>query len=225
MTSASTASRVTSCRFPEDTQRNVSWRPGIFGALDIGTTKMTCLIGKGEPDGSIQVLGHGWRRSHGIRSGSIVDIREAEAAIRATVGQAEEAAERRMDSLVVNLSCGRPLSRLVDAQIPIGGREVTAGDVQRLIAEGQARAWMEGREVIHTLPIGYVVDSIPGIADPIGHQCEELATRMHVVDMNSSALRTLDAVLQHAELKLDGLVASPLPPASQSWPPKSANWV
>lgn len=194
---------------PEDTQRNVSWRPGIFGALDIGTTKMTCLIGKGEPDGSIQVLGHGWRRSHGIRSGSIVDIREAEAAIRATVGQAEEAAERRMDSLVVNLSCGRPLSRLVDAQIPIGGREVTAGDVQRLIAEGQARAWMEGREVIHTLPIGYVVDSIPGIADPIGHQCEELATRMHVVDMNSSALRTLDAVLQHAELKLDGLVASP----------------
>lgn len=194
---------------PEETPRNVTWRPGIFGALDIGTTKMTCLIGKGEPDGSIQVLGHGWRRSHGIRSGSIVDIREAEAAIRATVGQAEEAAERRMDSLVVNLSCGRPLSRLVDAQIPIGGREVTAGDVQRLIAEGQARAWMEGREVIHTLPIGYVVDSIPGIADPIGHQCEELATRMHVVDMNSSALRTLDAVLQHAELKLDGLVASP----------------
>ncbi len=194
---------------PEETPRNVTWRPGIFGALDIGTTKMTCLIGKGEPDGSIQVLGHGWRRSHGIRSGSIVDIRDAEAAIRATVGQAEEAAERRMDSLVVNLSCGRPLSRLVDAQIPIGGREVTAGDVQRLIAEGQARAWMEGREVIHTLPIGYVVDSIPGIADPIGHQCEELATRMHVVDMNSSALRTLDAVLQHAELKLDGLVASP----------------
>ncbi|GBR43147.1 cell division protein FtsA [Gluconobacter roseus] len=194
---------------PEETHRNIAWRPGIFGALDIGTTKMTCLIGKGEADGSIQVLGYGWRRSHGIRSGSIVDIREAEAAIRATVGQAEEAAERRMDSLVVNLSCGRPLSRLVDAQIPIGGREVTAGDVQRLIAEGQARAWMEGREVIHTLPIGYVVDSIPGIADPIGHQCEELATRMHVVDMNSSALRTLDAVLQHAELKLDGLVASP----------------
>ncbi|MFT8611438.1 MAG: cell division protein FtsA [Gluconobacter oxydans] len=194
---------------PEDTQRNVSWRPGIFGALDIGTTKMTCLIGKGEPDGSIQVLGHGWRRSHGIRSGSIVDIREAEAAIRATVGQAEEAAERRMDSLVVNLSCGRPLSRRGDAPLPIGGRALTAGGVERRIAEGQARAWMEGREVIHTLPIGYVVDSIPGIADPIGHQCEELATRMHVVDMNSSALRTLDAVLQHAELKLDGLVASP----------------
>ncbi|KXV61871.1 cell division protein FtsA, partial [Gluconobacter japonicus] len=79
---------------PEETSKPRVWRNGVFGALDIGTTKMTCLIGKGEPDGSIQVLGYGWRRSHGIRSGSIVDIREAEAAIRATVGQAEEAAER-----------------------------------------------------------------------------------------------------------------------------------
>ena len=194
---------------PEETSKPRVWRNGVFGALDIGTTKMTCLIGKGEPDGSIQVLGYGWRRSHGIRSGSIVDIREAEAAIRATVGQAEEAAERRMDSLVVNLSCGHPRSRLIDAHLPIGGREVTDGDVQRLIADGQARAWSEGRDVIHTLPIGYVVDSMPGIADPRGHQCEQLATKLHVVDMNSSALRTLDTVLQHSELKLDGLVSSP----------------
>lgn len=194
---------------PEETSKPRVWRNGVFGALDIGTTKMTCLIGKGEPDGSIQVLGYGWRRSHGIRSGSIVDIREAEAAIRATVGQAEEAAERRMDSLVVNLSCGHPRSRLIDAQLPIGGREVTDGDVQRLIADGQARAWSEGRDVIHTLPIGYVVDSMSGIVDPRGHQCEQLATKLHVVDMNSSALRTLDTVLQHSELKLDGLVSSP----------------
>ena len=194
---------------PEETSKPRIWRNGVFGALDIGTTKMTCLIGKGEPDGSIQVLGYGWRRSHGIRSGSIVDIREAEAAIRATVGQAEDAAERRMDSLVVNLSCGHPRSRLIDAQLPIGGREVTDGDVQRLIADGQARAWSEGRDVIHTLPIGYVVDSMSGIADPRGHQCEQLATKLHVVDMNSSALRTLDTVLQHSELKLDGLVSSP----------------
>ncbi|EHH68656.1 cell division protein FtsA [Gluconobacter morbifer] len=194
---------------PEESAHPKSWRPGIFGALDIGTTKMTCLIGRGESDGSIQVLGYGWRRSHGVRSGSIVDIREAEAAIRATVGQAEDSAERRMDSLVVNLSCGRPESRLIDARQPIGGREVTAGDVQRLIMEGQVLAWREGREVIHTLPIGYVVDSISGIADPVGHQCEQLATKLHVVDMNASALRTLDTVLQRSELKLDGLVSSP----------------
>lgn len=194
---------------PEERSRAVSWRPGIFGALDIGSTKMACLIGKGEPDGSLQILGHGWRRSHGIRSGAIVDIREAEAAIRATVAQAEEAAERRMDSLVVNLSCGRPFSRLIDAQFAVGGREVTETDVQQLVAEGQARAWTEGREIIHSLPIGYAIDSIAGIVDPIGHQCQELATRLHVVDMNSSALRTLDTVLQHAELKLDALVASP----------------
>lgn len=195
---------------PEETARPRAWRPGVFGALDIGSTKMTCLIGRGESDGAIRVLGYGWRRAHGVRSGQIVDIREAEATIRATVGQAEDAAERRMDSLVVNLSCGHPRSRLVDARIAVGGREVTEADVQRLLAEGQSAAWAEGRDVVHALPIGYAVDSVTSVADPVGHLCETLATRLHVVDMNASALRTLDTVLQRSELKLDGLVSSPL---------------
>lgn len=195
---------------PDEPRSTRTWKPGVFGALDIGSTKMTCLIGRGEPDGSLRVLGYGWRRSRGIRSGSIVDIREAEAAIRATVGQAEEAAERRMDSLVVNLSCGHPQSRLIDARMQIGGREVTDGDVRRLMNEGQARAWSEGREVMHTLPVGFAVDNVPGVVDPRGHQCDQLAAKLHVIDMNASSLRTLDAVMHHAELKMGGLVSSPL---------------
>ncbi|QDH16278.1 cell division protein FtsA [Swingsia samuiensis] len=195
---------------PDEKEKPLSWRSGYFGALDIGTTKVTCLIGRGNNNGSLEVVGYGWRRSHGVRTGSIVDIQKAEAVIRATVGQAEEAAERRIDSLVVNLSCGHPHSRLVDCHLPLGGREVTDGDVQRLIAEGQAKAWQEGRDIIHTLPIGYMVDRMYGIVDPRGHQGEQINSKLNIIDMNSSALRTLDTVLQHAELKLDALVSSPL---------------
>ncbi|GBR44975.1 cell division protein FtsA [Neokomagataea thailandica] len=194
---------------PEDTRPTPAWRSGTFGVLDIGSTKMTCFIGRGESDGSLSILGHGWRRSHGIRSGSIVDIREAEAAVRATVGQAEDTAEKRLDSLTVNLSCGHPASRWIDVRLPIGGREVTAHDVNHLRTEAKALAWAEGRSIIHNLPLGYLVDGMAGVTDPRGHQCTELSARFHVVDMHSSALRTLDTVLQRAELRLDGLVSSP----------------
>ncbi|MCQ9156062.1 cell division protein FtsA [Acidomonas methanolica] len=186
------------------------WRPGIFGVLDIGSTKMTCLIGRGEADGSLRVLGYGWRRSRGIRNGAVVDLREAEQAIRATVGQAEEAADKRLDEVTVNLSCGQPESRLFNVRMPIGGREVTAQDVARTIAEGQARAHTEGRSVIHTLPVGFSVDQTSGIVDPRGHLCEHLSGHLHVVDAATTALRTLDSVLARAELKLAGLVSSPL---------------
>ncbi|WP_025884735.1 cell division protein FtsA [Asaia prunellae] len=186
------------------------WRVGTFGVLDIGSTKMTCLIGRGESDGTLRVLGYGWRRSRGIRNGNIVDLKEAEQAIRATVGQAEDAADRRLDDIAVNLSCGHPESRLFNARMPIGGHEVSDADMGRVVAEGQSRAYTEGRTVIHTLPIGYAVDDTYGIIDPRGQVCEQLTARLHVVDAATAAVRTLDSVLMRSELKMTSLVSASL---------------
>ncbi|CAI9121630.1 cell division protein FtsA [Brytella acorum] len=186
------------------------WKSGVFGALDIGSTKMTCLIGKGEADGSLRVLGYGWRRSRGIRNGAVIDIHEAEQAIRATVGQAEDAADKRLDNVIVNLSCGHPESHVFNARMPIGGREITDGDVARVVAEGQNRARTEGRSIIHTFPIGYSVDDTGGIIDPRAHLCDHLTARLHMIDAGTTALRTLDSVVSRAELKIGGLVSAPL---------------
>ena len=58
-------------------------RTGPFGVLDIGTTKIVCLIGRTESDGTLRVLGFGWQKGRGVRGGGIVDLEEAERAIRA----------------------------------------------------------------------------------------------------------------------------------------------
>jgi NAD(P)-dependent dehydrogenase (short-subunit alcohol dehydrogenase family) len=72
--------------------------------LDIGSTKVVCLIARIESDGSPRVLGFGWQRGRGVKGGSIVDLEEAERAIRAAVGQAEEMADTRLSGAIVNLS-------------------------------------------------------------------------------------------------------------------------
>ena len=71
-------------------------RAGPFGVLDIGTTKIACLIGRTESDGTLRVLGFGWQRGRGVRGGGIVDLEDAEKAIRACVGQAEDMADTRL---------------------------------------------------------------------------------------------------------------------------------
>ncbi|GBR19319.1 cell division protein FtsA [Komagataeibacter nataicola] len=185
-------------------------RTGPFSVLDIGSTKIVCLIGRGEPDNTIRILGHGWRRSHGVRSGGIVDLREAESAIRNAVAQAEDMATERRDSIFVNLSCGHPESRHINARWPIGGREITKADVNRIIAEGRLRAVSEGRSAIHTLPLDYAVDDTQEVLDPRGHLCDLLSARLHVIDANTTALRNLEAVLSRVELKIAGMVSSPL---------------
>ncbi|GBQ89828.1 cell division protein FtsA [Gluconacetobacter johannae DSM 13595] len=203
-------SRVIALPPPDEPTPPHAWRPGTFGVLDIGSTKIICLIGRGEADGTLRVLGHGWRRSHGVKSGGIVDLRAAEAAIRAAVGQAEDAAERRLDKIYVNLSSGHPESRLFNVRWPVGGREITESDVRRVVTEGRMRAMSEGRSTIHTLPLDFSVDETAGVADPRGHLCDQLTSRLHVIDASTTALRNLETVLARAELKIEELVSAPL---------------
>ncbi|GBQ08108.1 cell division protein FtsA [Acetobacter cerevisiae] len=194
----------------ETNKRPRTWRNGYSAVLDIGSTKITCLIGKGEPNGSLKVIGCGWRRSAGVRNGAITDLQAAEAAIRATVGQAELMAERTIDRVVVNLSCGHPASRLFNVRWPVGGRVVTEADIRRVVTEGRVQATVEGRDVVHTLPIDFTVDDTEGVADPRGHLCDTLKARLHIIDAASTALLNLETVLSRAELKMEALVSSPL---------------
>jgi cell division protein FtsA len=196
---------------PTEKNRRVhTWRSGYTAVLDIGSSKITCLIGRGEPDGTLRVRGYGWRKSEGVKGGAITELREAEAAIRATVAQAETMAERPIDRVVVNLSCGHPASRLFNVRWPIGGRVVTEADIRRVITEGRLQAAVQGREVIHTLPIDFTVDDTEGVSDPRGHLCETLKARLHIIDAATTALLNLETVLARTDLKVEALVSSPL---------------
>ena len=165
----------------EEPDRPRHHRAGPFGVLDIGTTKIACLIGRTESDGTLRVLGFGWQRGRGVRAGGIVDLEEAERAIRACVGQAEDMADTRLRAVTVNLSCGQPESRLFNVQWPVGRpRRWTSTTSAACVVEGRARAESEGREVIHALPLTFSADETDGVVDPRGlylHDADRAAAR------------------------------------------------
>ncbi len=194
---------------PDPPQKLRHHRAGPFGVLDVGSTKVACLIGRMESDGTIRALGSGFTRSRGVRGGGITDLDEAERAIRAAVAMAEEMADYRLRSVTVNLSCGHPESRLFNVQWPVGGRQVNESDVRRVITEGRARAVTDGRETIHSLPVSFTVDETTGVADPRGHHCDQLSARLHVVDALSMALRNLGAAVSRCDLEISEVVCAP----------------
>ena len=198
---------------PDDTAERPRARPrqsGPFGVLDIGTTKIVCIIGRVESDFSMRVLGFGWQKGRGVRGGGILDIEDAERAIRAAVGQAEEEAGTRLNRVTVNLSCGQPESRLFNVQWPVGGRAVSEQDVRRVLTEGRGRAMSEGRTIIHSQPLAFAADAAEGVIDPRGLHCQTLAARLHVVDAVTTALRSLDACLSRCDLEIAELVSAPM---------------
>lgn len=184
-------------------------RTGIFGALDIGSTKITCMIGRAEADGTRRILGFGWQKGRGIRHGAITDLDEAERAIRAAVGQAEDMADTRLRAVTVNLGCGQPESRLFNVQWPVGGRVVSEDDIRHVVQEGRHRAESEGRDTIHILPLSFSVDETMRVEDPRGLHCETLTARLHVIDAVSSALRNLQTCLHRCDLEISELVSAP----------------
>jgi cell division protein FtsA len=194
----------------DEPQRSRAVRSGPFGVLDIGSTKIACLIGRAESDGRLRALGFGWQKGRGVKSGGIVDLEAAERAIRAAVGQAEDMADTRLKSVVVNLSCGQPESRLFNVQWPVDGRAVTADDVKRVVREARMRAASGGRETIHSLPLSFSTDETPGVTDPRGLFCETLTAQLHVVDAGNTALRSLAACLARCELDISALVSAPM---------------
>ncbi|MBV8455344.1 MAG: cell division protein FtsA [Acetobacteraceae bacterium] len=196
---------------PEEPERPRGGRSGPFGVLDIGSTKIVCLIGRTESDGRLRVLGFGWHKGKGVRGGGIVDLEEAERAIRAAVGQAEDMADTTLRSVIVNLTCGQPESRLFNVQWPIGaGRAVEEADVRRVITEGRVRAEVDGREIIHTLPLSFSTDETDRVADPRGLYCTTLTARLHIVDASVSALRSLGACIARCDLDIAELVSAPM---------------
>lgn len=191
----------------------------MVSALDIGSSKIVCIIARLTPDQSVgdhphrshtvEVVGFGQHRALGVKNGAIVDLDAAEQSIRMTVDAAERMSGLTVESVIVNLSAGRMMSESYAASVAIGGHEVEDADIHRVLKVGAAQSISEGRNVIHALPIAYALDHTAGILDPRGMVGGELGVDMHVVTAETAAYRNVIICVERCHLHVDAVVASP----------------
>jgi cell division protein FtsA len=124
-----------------------------LGVLDIGTTKMCCLIARQRPGGRLEVLGAGYQLAEGLRAGEIVDAEAVEASILAVVHEAEQAAGATLREVVLGVSAGRPRALRSTVELELGGRAVTGGDLAQALAHARAEARQDSAETLHALPV------------------------------------------------------------------------
>lgn len=203
----------------------------IVGLLDVGTSKICCAIASLEPakrnDGDVaggvagalvrprptglvpRIIGFGHQRSRGIKAGVIIDVEEAELAIRAAVSQAERSAGIELKNVHLGVSCGRLRSSNFAASAPVGGAVVRDDDVERVMQAGRTFAERDGRSLLHMNVIGYRLDGTEGIRDPRGLAGRKLGMDLHAVTADETPLRNFLLVLERSYLGVAALVASP----------------
>lgn len=194
-------------------------RPVIVSVLDVGTSKICCVIARLTPrplgdilpgrTHLIEVLGFGYQRSRGIKAGAVVDLDQAEKAIRLAVDAAERMAGLTVESLIVSLSCGRLGSETFSVKYDLSGSEVSENDIQRVLEIGASYKVKDGRTIVHALPIGYALDNNRGIRDPRGMIGSSLSVDTHLVSADAVPLRNLEISVNRAHLEVETMVATP----------------
>jgi cell division protein FtsA len=191
----------------------------VLSVLDVGTSKIVCLIARlnpSDPSDTLRgrthrcrILGIGHQRSRGIKGGAVVDLEAAEAAIRFAVDAAERMAGVQAESMIVNATGGRIGSRLYEAKAAISGRAVAHADIHRVLEACTARGAQEGRVVLHALPTGFSLDETRHIQDPRGMVGDQLGAQMHVLSCDAAAARNLMLAVERCHLSVSAMVATP----------------
>ncbi len=194
-------------------------RRALVAALDIGTSKIVCLIARLTPHApretlrrrshGIEILGLGHVEAHGMKSGHVADIHEAEEAIRRAVDLAERSAAVQLESVAVSVSAGRLASETFNACVDVAGSKVTDGDIARVLAAGSRHSARDGRVVLHSLPIGFSLDDARGVREPRGMLARQFGVDMHVVTADLATPRNLMLAVEQCHLAVEAMVASP----------------
>jgi cell division protein FtsA len=186
--------------------------PRTIVGIDVGTTKICTLVGEAYDDGQLRIIGVGVTPSRGLRKGVVVNVHEATEAITASVHKAERISGYEIDNAYVGVGGGHisAINSRGVVGISRGERGISQFDIDRALDAARAIAIPHNREIIHTIPRGYVVDGQEGVKDPVGMQGIRLEVEAHIVTGASTSVSNLVKCVREAGVEIDDLILQPL---------------
>jgi cell division protein FtsA len=192
-------------------------RTKLVAAVDIGTSKTTCLIAqlKPRPVGealprrthAIKIMGVGHVNSCGMKAGAVFNFKQIEQAVRLAIDPAESRG-LVVQSALLSVSGGRIRSETFPGSVDMAGM-VSDEDITRVLAAARPNPVGAGRATLHCLPDSYSVGATQGIRDPRMMLARRLSVEMHVVSIDGTVARDLMLALESCHVNVETMVASP----------------
>ena len=184
----------------------------IVAGLDIGTTKIACIVGRRNEQGKLEIMGMGKSKSDGVSRGVVTNIQRTVDSIKAAVQQAEDSAGVEITTVNVGIAGQHIRSMHHRGMITRQSleQEIRQQDIDQLIDDMYKLAMVPGEEIIHVLPQEYMVDSEQGVKDPIGMSGVRLEANFHIITGQVTAARNINKCVARANLEVTELILEPL---------------
>ncbi|MCB2129824.1 MAG: cell division protein FtsA [Rhodobacteraceae bacterium] len=202
--------------------RQAALQRGVIAVLDVGTSKIACLVLRFDsPDdpredglGSLagqsrfRVIGAATTRSRGVKFGEIHSMGETERAIRTAVQAAQKMAQTRVDHVIACFAGAQPRSYGLAGLVDLADGQVSESDVARALAACDIPDFGAGREVLHAHPVNFAIDHRSGFGDPRGHVGNQLSVDMHLLTIDTPAVQNLLYCIRRCDLEIAGIASS-----------------
>ncbi|MDA7577880.1 cell division protein FtsA [Flavobacteriales bacterium] len=179
--------------------------------LDIGTTKISVMIGKKNQYGKLEILGSGRAISIGVTRGIVSNIDKTVSSIMSAINEAKQKSGVDFKDVFVGIA-GQHIKSLqhrgqiVRDNVDV---EIVKADIDKLKSNMFKLITIPGEEVIHVIPQEYTVDGEDGIEDPIGMAGVKLEANFHVITAQVGAVRNIMKCVEKSGLTPVDLVLEP----------------
>lgn len=189
---------------PKKSEKNM-----IVG-LDIGTSKIVAIVGEISIDGDIEIIGLGSHPSRGLKKGVVVNIESTVHSIQRAIEEAELMAGCQIHSVYAGIAGSHIRSLNSHGIVAIRDKEVTAGDVERVIDAARAVAIPADQKILHILPQEFVIDDQDGIREPVGMSGVRMEAKVHMVTGAVSAAQNIIKCVRRCGLEVDDIILEQL---------------
>jgi cell division protein FtsA len=182
----------------------------VIVGLDIGTSKVVAIVGEQDENGDIEIIGIGSHPSRGLKKGVVVNIDSTVQSIQRAVEEAELMAGLPIDTVFAGIAGSHMNSLNSHGIVAIKDREVTPGDVERVIDAARAVPISADQKILHILPQEFVIDNQEGIHEPVGMSGVRLEARVHMITGAVSAAQNIIKCVRRCGLEVEDLILEQL---------------
>lgn len=194
-------------------QAEIEKRPEITVGLDIGTSKVCCLVASpDEKPNSLNILGIGIAESEGLNRGVVVNIDKTVRTIEKVIDQAEQQSGIKISECVVGIAGDHIQSFQGRGVVGISNpnKEITIKDVERVLEDTRNIKVPSERKILHVIPQDFIIDGQDGILDPVGMSGVRMEANVHIVTGLDTAIQNLYRCVERLGIQVKEIVLEPL---------------
>lgn len=182
----------------------------LIVGLDIGTSKVTCMVAGVGAEGSLSVIGLGTQATNGLKRGVVVNIEATVDAIARVVQEAEQMADCKIHDVFIGIAGSHIRSFNSSGTVALKEKEVSQADVERVIEVARAMPIPAEQQVLHILTQEFIIDGQGGVREPIGMSGVRLEVKVHIVTGAVSAAQNVIKCVRRCGLEVMDLTLQPL---------------